>query len=102
MILLGYAQNYYFHLRTSSLDWMCFGQVANHWPDRSPQEQRSLNGATQWKRTVCETACKSKVKVPVFVIIQHETESEANGLFPCVYDLVICQTLYNHGNTGSI
>jgi hypothetical protein len=82
MILLGYAQNYYFHLRMSSLDWIWIGQVANCRLDRSPQEQRPLNGATQWKRTtVCETAWVSKVKAPVIVIIQHKTESEVSGLF---------------------
>jgi hypothetical protein len=81
MILLGYAQNYYFHLRTSSLDWTWIGQEANRWLDRSPQEQRPLNGATRWKRTVCETAWESKVRAPVIVIIQHKTESEVSGLF---------------------
>jgi hypothetical protein len=81
MILLGYAQNYYFHLRTSFPDWTWIGQEANCRLDRSPQEQRPLNGATPWKRTVCETAWESKVRAPVIVIIQHKTESEVSGLF---------------------
>lgn len=81
MILLGYAQNYYFHLRTSCLDQTWIGQVANSRLDRSPQEQRPLNRARRRKRTVCKTAGKSKARVLVFVIIQHKTGSEVSGLF---------------------
>lgn len=64
MILLGYAQNYYFHLRMSTLAGRRAStkHAANSWLARSPQEQRPLNGARGWKKVACKAAASPGIK----------------------------------------